>query len=340
MELHFLVMRNRFPFSKLPGLPLLKRAIAAGNACQSFIELLEMLLGADMPRSAIAHENIPGGLPSSQDVRERGGTNLSYVSERRFVFTLTGEHRTIRDLADRGRDIVVRPGQLCWMPADSWYLVRNGSARTMLSVIFQSDCTRFVWFHYAPLDSAAVQPIPILLSHQTASMPGAELAHALALMHAACPTTSEIDAGSRIFTASARALLAWCLQELRNGRRDGSDVSHAPDTGVRLVNEISAYVTDHLQGNLSRNHVAAVFGISCDHLTRLFNAHGASGFAEHVTAARLRFAEQLLVESKLSVKEVGASCGFNSSAYFVKRFRERHGMPPLEWKGRRVRNPG
>jgi AraC-like DNA-binding protein len=329
-------MRDHSPSWKLPGLPLLKHAIAAGDARQSFVALLEILLGAGMPRSAIVHENIPGGLPGSQDVRERGGSNLSYVSDRRFIFTLTGEHRTIRDLADRGRDIVVRPGQLCWMPADSWYLVRNGSSRTMLSVVFQNNCTRFVWFHYMPLVSTVMQPVPILLSHQTASMPGAELAHALALMHAACPTTSAMEPDARIFTVSARALLAWCLQELRNDVQTGSGASHAPDAGVRLVNEISAYVTDHLQGNLSRNQVAAVFGISCDHLTRLFNAHAVSGFAEFVTAARLRFAEQLLAGSKLSIKEVGASCGFNSSAYFVKRFRERHGAPPLEWKAARA----
>lgn len=311
---------------------MLKRAIALGDARMSFARLLEMLLGAGAPHLAIVHENIHGGLPGTQDEREQGITNLSYVSDRRFILTLAGEHRTIRELANRQRDIVVRPGQLCWMPADSWYLVRNGPSRTMLSVIFQGDCTRFVWFHYMPLASCAVRPTPVLLSHQTGSRPGAGLADALALMHAACPAASATRPDLHIRTASARALLAWCLQELRNDERAGDEAPRPPEAGASLVNEISAYVTDHLQGNLSRNHVAAMFGISSDHLTRLFRIHATGGFAEFVTAARLRFAGQLLTESKLSIKEVGASCGFNSSAYFVKRFRERHGVPPLEWR--------
>ncbi|OAM89757.1 AraC family transcriptional regulator [Termitidicoccus mucosus] len=327
---------HEFPSNrKLPGLPLLKRAITSGNARQSFIKLMELLLGAGLPRSAIVHENIPGGLPDSTDAGARGGTSLSYVSDCRFILALTGEHRTIRELANRRRDIVVRPGQLCWMPADSWYLVRNGPTRTMLSVIFQSDRTRFVWYHNLPLASSAAQPTQILLSHQTGSAPGGELAHALALMHAACPATAAAEAGSHTLAASARALLAWCLHELRADGNPGGAAPQPPDSGGRLVDEVSAYVTDHLQDDLSRDHVASVFGISPDHLTRLFRLHAAGGFTEFVTAARLRFAGQLLLKSKLSVKEIGSSCGFNSSAYFVKRFREHHGAPPLEWKDAR-----
>jgi AraC-like DNA-binding protein len=320
---------------KLPGLPPLKRAIAQGNARQSFINLLETLLGAGLPRSAIVHENIPGGLPDSPDARERGGTSLSYVPDCRFLLALTGEHRTIREPANRRRDIVVRPGQLCWMPADSWYLVRNGPARTMLSVIFQNDRTRFVWYHNMPFVPASASPSQILLSHQTGSAPGRELSHALALMRAAGPSIAAPGPDSHTLAASARALLAWCLRELRADGSPGGAAPQPPNSGGRLVDEISAHVTDHLQGDLSRDRVAAVFGISPDHLTRLFRIHAAGGFTEFVTVARLRLAGQLLIKSNLSVKEVGSSCGFNSSAYFVKQFRKQHGMPPLEWKDAR-----
>jgi AraC-like DNA-binding protein len=329
------------PNRKLPGQPLLKRAIASGNARQSFMKLLELLLGAGLPRSAIVHENIPGGLPDSPDACARGGASLSYVSDCRFILALTGEHRTIREFASRRRDIVVRPGQLCWMPADSWYLVRNGPARTMLSVVFQSDRTRFVWYHNLPLASAAARPTQILLSHQTGSAPGGELAHALALMHAAASpppaavVTAMAEPDSRTLAASARALLAWCLRELRADGDSGGGAPRTSDSGGRLVDEISAYVTDHLQDDLSRDRVASVFGMSPDHLTRLFRLHAGGGFTGFVTAARLRFAGQLLLKSKLSVKEIGAACGFNSSAYFVKRFREHHGVPPLGWKDAR-----
>lgn len=320
---------------KLPGLPLLKHASALGNTRQSFIKIMELLLGAGLPRSAIVHENIPGGLPDSMDACTRGGTSVSYVSDCRFILTLTGEHRTVRELANRRHDIVVRPGQLCWMPANSWYLVRNGPARTMLSVIFQNDRTRFVWYHNLPLASGATTPSQILLSHQTTSPPRTELLHALALMHAASSATTVTDPVSHTLAASARALLAWCLRELHTDGHSGADSPQPLESGGRLVDDICAYVDDHLQGDLSRDHVASVFGISPDHLTRLFRIHAAGGFTECVNAARLRFAGQLLIKSRLSVKEIGSSCGFNSSAYFVKRFREHHGAPPLEWKAAR-----
>ena len=43
-------------------------------------------------------------------------------------------------------------------------------------------------------------------------------------------------------------------------------------------------------------------------------------------------AADLLKETSLSVSEIGSSCGFGSSSYFGKLFKEKYGVSPLGYR--------
>ncbi len=50
-----------------------------------------------------------------------------------------------------------------------------------------------------------------------------------------------------------------------------------------------------------------------------------------IRAVKLKYAAEMLLNNKISVKEIGYRCGFNSPAYFVKSFKEFFGKTPKEF---------
>ncbi|EIP99627.1 DNA-binding domain-containing protein, AraC-type [Opitutaceae bacterium TAV1] len=328
------------------GIGSLTRAIEEGRPREAFVRLLETVLdtneGTDagsVPAAVLAHENNPGRLPEANDIDGPRGTNFSCVTVPRFIFVLGGTYRVVRDLDDRSQDRIVRDGVFYWIRPDDWNLVRNDTARTVLSVIFEQNHTRFLWYHHKREPAPGIVRIRgahTELRYHTHAPASATLRQAVALMDAAVAPHCEPAGDSIALRSTARTLLAWCLHELR---ADAALATAASNSGTlapgrRAFDEICAYVAEHLQSDLGREQVAGVFRISEDHLTRLFRIHERCGFVEFVRAERFRLAERLLATSRLSVKEVAAVCGFNLSEYFIKRFREQHGVTPAAWRRR------
>ncbi len=87
-----------------------------------------------------------------------------------------------------------------------------------------------------------------------------------------------------------------------------------------------------LEGNLARPvriaELAALSNVSIWYFTKTF--HALYGEGPQACAARLRLeqAAQLLRESRLSVSEIGAACGFENNCSFSRAFRSHFGMPP------------
>ena len=84
---------------------------------------------------------------------------------------------------------------------------------------------------------------------------------------------------------------------------------------------ISAYVQSHYYRDLSRDRVAAQFGISPSHLSRLFRTAGRIKFNEYVTRVRAERAKFLLKHYPMRLDEVSRQCGYNDTAYFCRAFR-------------------
>ncbi|WP_084441922.1 AraC family transcriptional regulator [Termitidicoccus mucosus] len=309
----------------------LKQAMKGKNPREAFIKLLSRLVDNAYPHAVSLHHNPQGKLPRNRNKPVWEEAMLSYNAESRFILTLAGAHHSIQSVSEPAMDVVIPAGELCWMPFHSWYLVRNNVERNMLAVVFRNQHTRFVWYHNLPPKptEAAKGPSLIQLFYQTAMPPSTTLQQAVVLMNSAC--TGPNLRKTTVNLATSHALLAWCLQELLDDEHP--DDGHPPDTpGQKLVDEICAYISDRLQSDLSRTKVASVFHISRDHLTRLFRIHTPNGYLDYVNRKRLQFAENLLIHSSLSIKEIGSACGFNYSAYFVKCFRDLHGVSPRSWR--------
>lgn len=125
-------------------------------------------------------------------------------------------------------------------------------------------------------------------------------------------------------SGAAAAGFAWRLiRELEEGGRRRS-----PGLARR-----ARFLMDHHFGSpLGVMEVAEELRVSRSTLFREFRREFGCSPKVFLDRRRMELAEQLLLETSRSVKEITFDCGFSSEAYFSRAFRKVHGTPPLKWR--------
>lgn len=86
-------------------------------------------------------------------------------------------------------------------------------------------------------------------------------------------------------------------------------------------------------GDITLQSLSHEFGISPEHLSRLFKKETGLGFSEYLSLLRLKKAEGTLKRnSEMSIAEIAFSCGFNDSNYFCEKFKKVYGVSPLKYR--------
>lgn len=67
-------------------------------------------------------------------------------------------------------------------------------------------------------------------------------------------------------------------------------------------------------------------------ICRIYKREQGTTIMEDLKNVRIKKAKQLLKYNVASIEEIGRMCGFESSSYFVKRFRETVGITPSEYR--------
>lgn len=95
------------------------------------------------------------------------------------------------------------------------------------------------------------------------------------------------------------------------------------------------YVRKHLADpELNLKTVAAATYLSPNYLTHWLRKETGKTFSELVLERRMHLARTLLLNSSRSVGEIASLCGFADEAYFSRRFRQSHGLPPGQFRRR------
>ncbi|MEW6363788.1 MAG: AraC family transcriptional regulator [Acidobacteriota bacterium] len=92
--------------------------------------------------------------------------------------------------------------------------------------------------------------------------------------------------------------------------------------GRQLMDEICGYLQHNYQHVITRDSAAAEFGISPNHLSRLFRVHGSMKFCDYLAYVRVDRAKYLLKTYRLRVEEVARQCGYRDPAYFCRVFKK------------------
>lgn len=117
---------------------------------------------------------------------------------------------------------------------------------------------------------------------------------------------------------------------------------HLPDTGIApeedKAQRLLLYIEKHIDQpeQLRLSVLAANFRLSPTYIGRFFKRNLGEDFRLYVSRSRLKRVEELLIGSRMSVKEIASRMGYIDSCYLNKLFRRHHGMTPVEYRKRYV----
>lgn len=99
----------------------------------------------------------------------------------------------------------------------------------------------------------------------------------------------------------------------------------------RFLN-VCQYINEHCTENLKIDDIASIAGFSKYHFTRLFKQIMNVTCYEYLVNRRLMYAEQLLMQSDITIMQVAMKSGFSSLATFNRVFRAKNHCTPSEYK--------
>lgn len=104
------------------------------------------------------------------------------------------------------------------------------------------------------------------------------------------------------------------------------------DKGASLIGQITEYLGQSYLTFCGLDALAARFFITKSYLCRLFKKEIGLSVVTYVNAQKLQHAAEQLRFTRKSVKRIAADCGFCSSVYFCKLFRETFSVSPGEYR--------
>jgi AraC-like DNA-binding protein len=131
------------------------------------------------------------------------------------------------------------------------------------------------------------------------------------------------------FAELTRALL-HCVQRLVN-----EAPCEAPESRTHSFFErICVHLQSNYQNDITRDSVAQQFGVTPNHLSRLFHTHGHMTFIDYLTHVRIARGKYLLCNYSLKLEDIAARCGFRDAPYFCRVFKRISKVTPAEYRAR------
>ena len=127
---------------------------------------------------------------------------------------------------------------------------------------------------------------------------------------------------------------------LRNGvavspdkERHPADTASPPPMLIRVIRQL---VDERPELAFTEKDIAAAARTSPNYLSALFRRHVGQCFSDYLGEKRLSLAKDLLRDLTLSINEVSRKAGYDDPGYFARRFRQKTGLSPRDWRLRRL----
>jgi len=136
------------------------------------------------------------------------------------------------------------------------------------------------------------------------------------------------DHGRKAAAAVARQLVVYLRRS--GGQSQYSALLAAQDADTQPIQDLLAWLPEHLTQDLSIPKLALLTKLSERHFSRLFKAEVGASPAEHIEALRLESACRLLESTHLTIEQVAAACGFGAVETMNRAFRRRLDTTPMQ----------
>ena len=102
--------------------------------------------------------------------------------------------------------------------------------------------------------------------------------------------------------------------------------------GKQLALQAAYYIREHSEQKFSLSEMAGALFVNSSYLARVFKHETGHTLLWYHNAVRCENAKKMLLETKLSVAEIGSAVGYISPAHFSHQFRKITGLSPSEWR--------
>lgn len=112
---------------------------------------------------------------------------------------------------------------------------------------------------------------------------------------------------------------------------NASDVQMTAGSMARLK-QILTYIHSNFQEKITLDDIAAQVNICPSECCRFFKKHMQVSLFDYLLNYRIEQSLSLLAKGNTSITEIAGQCGFSSSSYFSRVFREKMGYSPREYQ--------
>ena len=102
--------------------------------------------------------------------------------------------------------------------------------------------------------------------------------------------------------------------------------------GKRLTLQAADYIREHSEQKLYLSEIAGALFVNSNYLARVFKHETGHTLLWYHNAIRCENAKKMLIETKLSVAEIGSAVGYISPAHFSHQFKKMTGVSPSDWR--------
>jgi len=136
------------------------------------------------------------------------------------------------------------------------------------------------------------------------------------------------DHGRQAAATIARQLVVYLRRS--GGQSQYSNLLTAQDADTQPIQDLLAWLPEHLTHDLSIPRLAQRANLSERHFSRRFRAEVGVGPAQHIEALRLESACRLIESTQLSIEQIATICGFGAVETMNRAFRRRLDTTPLQ----------
>ena len=102
--------------------------------------------------------------------------------------------------------------------------------------------------------------------------------------------------------------------------------------GTALIKIVSDMISRKPNLPFSVEEIATAARITPNHFSTLFRLCTGQKFTDFLTSKRVELAKELLNDLTLNIGEIALSVGYRDAGYFTRRFKQKTGMTPREWR--------
>ncbi|MGM9682370.1 MAG: AraC family transcriptional regulator [Eubacteriales bacterium] len=98
------------------------------------------------------------------------------------------------------------------------------------------------------------------------------------------------------------------------------------------IQSVISYIQNNFRDDINLKSLAEKVYLTPNYLGELFIKETGKTCSNYIQDLRFTLAIQLLINTSLSIKEITSECGFHSTSYFIRKFREKYHVSPSRYR--------